>query len=212
MVVEYVGFEKRNKTRKHHYFKCICDCGNEKICTLFDLQHEKVKSCGCLHKKKSAERMKKQATIDGRSKSKYYSRYYGMMNRCYNKNNDCYENYGGRGIQVCDEWLQDPFAFYKWCEDNKINGKEITIDRIDFNGDYCPENCRGADKYIQANNTTKNFYIEYNSQIKSLKDWCRELNLKYKMVLNRLRKQGLTFEEAILNAEIKDGDENCQVI
>jgi hypothetical protein len=118
-----------------------------------------------------------------------------MKERCYNKNNKSYNDYGGRGIKVCDEWKNDVNAFVKWAIDNGYK-EDLTIDRIDVNGDYCPENCRWVTMKEQGNNKRKNHLITYNGKIQTLSQWCDELNLNRNMVAMRLFR-GWDFERIV---------------
>lgn len=121
-----------------------------------------------------------------------------MKGRCYNKNNNRYRNYGARGIVVCDEWNENTELFIQWSLNNGYK-EGLSIDRIDVNGPYSPENCRWVDDYIQANNKSDTLYIEYQSERKSLADWCRELDINYEMTRKRFHK-GWSIEE-LFNTE-----------
>lgn len=109
-----------------------------------------------------------------------------MLQRCSNPNNKRYKDYGGRGITVCEEWKHDFMSFYNWAMEHGYQD-DLTIDRQNNNGDYCPENCRWVDKIIQANNTRSNHYITYHNRTQTLADWCRELEIKYHIVSNHLK-------------------------
>lgn len=110
-----------------------------------------------------------------------------MKDRCYNPKDKRYKNYGGRGIKICDEWLHSFESFYEWSLKNGYQDG-LTIDRIDVNGNYEPNNCRWATWDVQCNNRTNNVYIEYNGEIKTLKQWCDILNIDYKKAHNRIHK------------------------
>lgn len=189
-----------NKKNKVVIFKCICDCGNiiNKPMSKFTNNSQVLNSCGCLHKDILIKRNKQTATYNGESKGEYkrlFGIYRKMIYRCEDKNDDAYKYYGERGIKICKEWREDYFAFKKWALNNGYNN-ELTIDRIDVNGDYKPENCRWVDYYVQANNKTNNHYITYNNRTQTLAEWCRELNLDYFRTKARLNTCGMTVEQA----------------
>ena len=131
-----------------------------------------------------------------------------MKNRCNNPNNKDYIRYGNRGIKVCDEWLnseqvhtkgksttQGFLAFEQWAITNGYSN-ELTLDRIDNNKGYSPENCHWVSKKAQANNTRRNRNITYKGRTQSLAQWCRELNLNYRTVKSRLNQCRWTVKRA----------------
>ena len=101
--------------------------------------------------------------------------YSHMKARCYNKNRWNYQYYGARGIKICDEWKNNYQAFKKWALENGYQDN-LSIDRIDVNGNYCPENCRWTTDKEQKNNTRRNHYITYNGKTQSMSKWAEELN------------------------------------
>lgn len=170
------------------YWKCRCDCGGTTRVQTSNLKRGRVKSCGCLsHKGNPTHNLRN---------TKLYSKYAGILRRCYNKNEKCYKNYGGRGISVCDEWLSSFVSFYEWSINNGYQ-EGLSIDRIDNNGDYCPENCRWVDNKTQANNRRSNRLYTMNGDTKNLSQWCKQYGMEYTVVRNRIVKHGWPFEEAI---------------
>lgn len=107
-----------------------------------------------------------------------------MKNRCYNPHVTYYYRYGGRGIGVCDTWRYDFEAFEKWSFENGYTD-ELTIDRINNDGNYCPDNCRWVDHATQANNRSSNVVIEYNGEKHNLAEWAEIIGIKYKTLHNR---------------------------
>jgi len=121
--------------------------------------------------------------------------YHNMKTRCYNPNYDKYKYYGGKGIKVCDEWLESWYAFEDWAMENGYNDS-LTLDRIDPEGNYSPENCRWISMKEQANNRTSNRMIEYNGETKSLQQWADILGIKAHTLSQRLD-TGWSVEDAM---------------
>ncbi len=141
------------------YWKCQCDCGNILITRADALRSGKAKSCGCWNRE-IAKKTAKAKTKHGKRDTRLYRIWAGMKARCYNKNNRGYKHYGGRGIIMCDEWKNDFQVFYDWAMANGYSDN-LTIDRIDVNGNYCPENCRWATNETQKKNMRTNIVVEY---------------------------------------------------
>lgn len=159
---------------------CRCDCGVEKVVRGHDLKGG-VKSCGC-------SRIKNCGLYQhGLSKTKLHSTWRAIKDRCYNENNKSYRFYGGRGIKVCEEWLNDFVPFYEWSNSHGYS-ENLTIDRIDPDGDYSPDNCRWIDRVAQANNTRRNIYITIDGETKTLAQWCPLLGVNYHSVQTRIYK------------------------
>lgn len=166
-------------------WNCQCECGNTINVVGKSLKNGSTTSCGCYRRD--------LMTIHGESRTRLYEVWENMIDRTTNPNNNKYQNYGGRGISVCDEW-KEYINFSNWAKENGYNDS-LTIDRIDVNGKYEPSNCRWATQQVQANNRTNNYYITWNDKTQSLKDWSRELNLTYDTLRSRL-KRGWSVEKA----------------
>ena len=118
----------------------------------------------------------------------------GIIRRCDNPNAEFYHRYGGRGITICDEW-RDFEVFYKWALNSGYKD-DLTIDRIDNDGNYEPSNCRWATQLEQNNNTRKNHYITYNNETKTVSEWARIYDI-HRCVLNNRLRRGWTFDDAV---------------
>lgn len=170
---------------------CKCDCGS--ICSIRvdRLIDGSAKSCGCYQR----EIAKKSKYKHGMAKTKIYDIWSAMKSRCSNPNFKEYSNYGGRGITVCDEWRYSFEKFRDWSIENGYK-EGLTIDRIDVNGNYCPENCRWATRYEQNRNKRDNRFLTLNGRKMVLKDWSIELGIKYSTLSNRIS-SGWTDEEVL---------------
>lgn len=171
-------------TKKSVIWKCQCDCGNITYVAGEHLKDGHTKSCGC--NKTDLKKEKNPAYKHGLRHSRIYEIFVNMKTRCYNSNNPRYKNYGGRGIKICDEWLNDFMSFYNWAMANGYKDS-LTIDRIDVNGNYEPNNCRWADWKTQQNNRNNNFVVEYNGIKHTLQEWSEILPIKIHSSLLRYR-------------------------
>lgn len=195
-VIKRVG----NSSNGHSNWLCQCDCGNFTTVHSGHLREKRgTKSCGCLWKK-AGERTYKH----GGTGMRLYAIWDSMNQRCRNQNHPSFSRYGGRGISICDEWL-DFENFRQWAyangyDENAKRG-ECTIDRIDNDGNYEPSNCRWTTAKEQARNTSKcGLFIKYEGKNVMLSKVCEELGINYGRVRARMRR-GKTFEEAIINLD-----------
>jgi len=172
------------------WYLCKCDCGVIKEIPLRSIQTGASSSCGCYH----SEIMIKH----GLTHSSLYNIRRSMIKRCYLINHKSYDYYGGRGIDVCKEWITDFMAFYNWAIKSGYK-KGLSIDRIDNNKGYYPENCRWADLITQANNRRDNVWYNYNGGRMTLAQICRSLGIidKRRLVKQRMIKYGWNLLDAL---------------
>lgn len=166
---------------KHKDWLCKCECGNLKTVSSAHLKDGNVTSCGCIRHNKAGLRI--------------YTIWADMKDRCGNKKAASYVYYGGRGITVCDEWRNDFKAFYEWAMSNGY-AEDLTIDRIDVNGNYEPSNCRWVTRKEQANNTRRNHFLTYDGETHTLADWAEKVGIKQNTLLYRL-KRGWSVERTL---------------
>lgn len=180
-------------SKRHSHWKCKCSCGKIKIFYATNLVRGKTKSCGCLNR----DLLKISKKKHGDSFERLYRIYAGIKSRCFNKKNEfAYKHYGGRGIKICDEWNNSYESFKKWALKNGYS-KNLTINRIDNNGNYCPENCNWATTGEQSLNRRTSFMITFNGKTQALKAWANELNLKYPTLWHKIRVGKMSFENAV---------------
>lgn len=182
--------EELTKSTKRKHYNCLCDCGN-----IFTRRYEYAinpKRTGC----EKCGFTRKDLIKHGLSETRFDNIRHGMIQRCYNQNNPYYKNYGARGIKVCDEWLnreQGLINFYNWAINNGYRD-DLTIDRIDVNGDYTPQNCRWSSMGVQENNRRNNRYITYNNETKTMMQWSKTLGIKYDTLFYHFVKKGKSMD------------------
>ena len=190
------------KIKNHHQmFKCQCKCGTIKELDGFNVINGKTTSCGCIRNQMLKDRM----TTHGQTKTRLHIIWCGIKERCYNPNSQAYSNYGGRGIKMCQEWIDDYMNFYNWSIKNGYD-EILTIDRIDVNGNYEPNNCRWINTKDQSNNRRTNLKFTYNNKTQTLMQWCEEYNLDYRMILARVHNpkwEDKSFEEILFTPNQK---------
>lgn len=165
-----------------------CDCGKDVTTNSNNVRSGRIKSCGCWQK----ERL----ITHGKSNTKLFSVWSRMRERCTNENRRDFHRYGGRGITVCDEWRNDFQAFYDWAMANGYDDN-LTIDRLDNDGNYCPNNCRWATQKEQANNRSTNIFITYNGNTLTVTQWAEKTGVLCDTLSKRLNKYGWSVEKAL---------------
>ena len=176
--------ESHKDRRGEWKWLCKCDCGNETIVYGSHLRNGDTVSCGCV--------MRNAKRTHGGSKTRLYSIWQHMKNRCRNQKSDNYKYYGGRGIAYCEEW--ETFeCFEKWALENGYS-ENLTIDRIDPNGNYEPGNCRWITQIEQNKNTRKCVLITHNGETHTLREWGRILGIPKSTIQDRYAKGVNIFE------------------
>lgn len=170
-------------------WNCLCECGRTTTASTYLLKSGHTKSCGCVAGRPGGVPPRIKGTA-------IYSRWQAMKKRCYQVGTDGYENYGGRGIKVCDEWKDNPVAFYKWAIESGFS-EELTLDRIDVNGDYCPENCRWATMTQQARNRRNNRIVEYNGRKMTCAEYLETTGASRGAICWRLNEGDMSESEAL---------------
>ena len=160
---------------------CVCDCGNTKVTTSNKLTHGYTIQCKRCKHYVAGEHIKRH----GLTSSKLWNTYYGMKYRCNDPKCPLFYRYGGRGIKMCEEWEKSFVAFANWAQANGFDDK-LTLDRVDNDGNYCPENCRWATVTEQANNRSTNRMVTVNGVSDTLANWVRKTNATYGYVRDKL--------------------------
>lgn len=166
------------------YCRCKCDCGNVVTVRNDGLKSGKTHSCGCYNRDRAKRGDNRRK--HGLHETRLYRIWGAMKNRCNNPKQKEYQHYGGRGITVCDEWLHDFQAFYDWAMANGYKDG-LTIDRIDNNKGYSPDNCRWATYEEQSNNKNNTIYISYNNEKHTIKEWENITGIPSKVIYWRIK-------------------------
>lgn len=165
------------------HWLCRCSCGNTTVSPGYELRKGLIKSCGCSKIEQMSKLNYKHGHSKSNSRSREYSAWLNMKNRCYLPSKPDYSRYGALGITVCDRWLS---SFENFLSDMGICPEGYSIDRINFSGNYEPSNCRWADAKTQSNNRKNILQITYNGKTQSVSQWCDELNLKHRTIRARI--------------------------
>lgn len=194
---------KETDTRKT-YWVCQCDCGNVKEARSDSLLAGSIRSCGCMKREQDKKNLVNPSMIKAaeagfkRGNTRLYTIWQNMRGRCNNINDPRYHRYGGRGIKVCTDWDNDFIAFHTWAINNGY-AEGLTLDRIDNDGNYSPENCRWATQKQQARNRATNINITIGNSTRTLTEWCEIFNVDYKNVLQRYNRNGFIGIDDLFN-------------
>ena len=179
----------KNQFRKSRWL-CLCDCGNRKIVDQYNLTNSRTKSCGCLQK----EAVSKISIKHGHRKTKIYTKWGDMIQRCTNPNDTRYKDYGGRGIKVCKRWMR----FENFLVDMGYPPTEKhSLDRINNNLGYSKCNCRWASKIQQMRNKRNNHNETFNGKTQCLTAWAEEVGMNPSTLVHRVN-QGWSIEKALM--------------
>ena len=188
---KYLGINKNYSYKKIHYYLFECECGNELVTRYDNVKNGKTTSCGCT----AIEMLIDRSTSHSLCNTRLYRIYYKILMRCYNKNDHKYPLYGARGICMCDEWLERDnhgvtpgfLNFYNWAIENGYEDN-LSIDRIDVNGNYEPTNCRWADTKMQNVNQQRTKYISYKGWVLPVAIWSDIIKIPSNILHFRLKK------------------------
>lgn len=179
-----VYYGKRKVTKD--FYLCRCKCGKEFLAYKHNLTRnvDRIESCGCIR------------GTHHLTKTRCMRIFYGMRKRCYDKNCIDYKNYGGRGIKICAEWYRNCESFYNWAMNNGY-ADNLTIERIDVNKDYCPENCKWITKAEQSANRRNVIKIIFDGEMCSISEISKKTGIKHGTIDMRIRRTGrFTKEDA----------------
>lgn len=180
---------------KETMWRCRCTCGTIKDIRSHNLIAGVTTSCGC----RQRETVIARNTTHGGSCSRIYRIWGAMRTRCYNPNFREYEDYGGRGVTICSEWLNDFEAFRSWAVNNGYEDG-LSIDRIDVNQGYSPKNCRWATRVTQSNNRRNCIRLTFDGKTHTMAEWSRIVGLPYQTLKDRIRRYGWSAEKALNTA------------
>ena len=211
-----IGFEKKIKEgqrfgrltairfiekrfRSHEIWEFKCDCGSLKNLFVNNVKRN-TKSCGCLKHECLIQRNKEKLSTHKLTNTSIHRAWASMKSRCLNKNHKSYSSYGGRGINVCNRWM----IFENFYQDmGERPSKNHSLDRVDNNGDYTPENCRWADRYQQQSNRRTNHYITFSGETMTIAQWSRKLQINTKTLATRILTLKWSYEDALTTPILK---------
>lgn len=173
-------YEVKPHTRQRTMWHCVCDCGKTFSAESRNLRRGDYRSCGCLRKEEASQRL----TTHGMTNTKVFKTWQGIQARCYSPNNEKFKDYGGRGIKVCDRWLE---SFENFFADMGHPQPHESIDRINNDGDYCPENCRWTDNKTQQRNTRRNRFLVLDGESKTIAEWSEITGISQGTISERIK-------------------------
>lgn len=177
---------------KRKMWTCQCNCDNGTILNVREdsLKNGHTKSCGCSKRNNGGK------VTHGMTGTRIHNIWRGIKERCFTPSDSIYKYYGGRGIIMCDEWKNDFLSFYQWAMANGYDDN-LTIERINVNGNYEPLNCCWTTEKAQANNKRNNHYIEFNNEVHTLAEWSEITNIPYNTLENRINRIGWSIEKSL---------------
>lgn len=191
-VIHYAGKDKQG----HSLWLCSCNCGNSTVVAGYNLKSHKIISCGCARR----EHCGSMNLTHGHSNTRLYSIFSNMISRTENPRKPDFQFYGGRGITVCPEWRYDFPTFENWALRHGY-APGLTIDRIDNNRGYFPDNCRWVDRKKQAENRRGTVVLTFNGKSENVKNWARLLGVPASTLYGRIQR-GWSTEEVLKEAKL----------
>lgn len=182
---------------KNKWF-CRCDCGNECLVRTSDLRNGRTQSCGCLKRELDFQRNR----THGLSHTRLHKIWRHMKDRCLNPNSKSYKDYGGRGIVICEEWKNNFENFMEWALASGYKSN-LTIERIDVNGNYEPNNCCWIPLIEQAKNRRTTHYLTFNNETHNIREWSKIIGISENAIHHRL-KSGWSIEKTLTTPSRKD--------
>lgn len=189
-----IGRDQNDKNGNARW-TCICDCGRTSVSYGSQLRNGRTQSCGCLHRERVAQLSQHYRLTHGASSTRLYRSWRKMIERCVNEHCASYKYYGARGISVCAEW-NDFTNFQEWAIHNGYSD-ELTIDRIDTEKGYSPDNCRWATITEQANNKRNNHFLAYDGETLTIAQWERRTGIPQHLILQRIDRDMWSVERAL---------------
>ena len=204
-VIGEAGYYITPKNKRVRLVECVCDCGTRKTFRLTNLKTGGTVSCGC-HKREVASNSYRCHHLKN---TRIYRIWCNMKSRCYNKANEHYHLYGGRNIKVCRAWRNSFMSFYKWAVSNGYEDS-LSIDRIDCNGNYEPQNCRWANQKTQCRNRNNTVFVLLGDIKIPVIGFCEIFGLDYGYVMKVLNKMKHKYTDFISMKEKESTKEECK--